>query len=144
MEPLATVLTGSYLEWLPKATYPVRIGMHANSAFGLSMALAVRPDAGRARAARPGRGHRGGRGPLCDLPDTDYPGGWEPSGHDFLSPALAEAELMARLLAPEEFERRGSRRSCPAWRRGEGPAALFSPAEVFRFQATGRSPTCTA
>ena len=39
MEPLAAVLTENFLGWLPKATYPVRVGLHANSSFGLSRAL---------------------------------------------------------------------------------------------------------
>ena len=39
MEPLASVLTDNFLGWLPKATYPVRTGLHANSSFGLSRAL---------------------------------------------------------------------------------------------------------
>src|SRR5215211_5969055 len=59
--------------------------------------------------------------------DRDYPGRWEPSGADFLSPALVEAELMARLDA-ERF---------PAWLgrflpglADEEPEALFTPAVV--------------
>jgi hypothetical protein len=39
MEPLAAVLTDNFLRWLPKETYPVRSGLHANSSFGLSLAL---------------------------------------------------------------------------------------------------------
>ena len=54
--------------------------------------------------------------------DADYPGAWEPSGQDFLSPALCEAELMARLLPPADFPgladpvpaRHRGRRSRPA------------------------------
>src|SRR5215471_6277936 len=37
--PLAETLTRSFLSWLPKATYPMRYGVHSNSAFGLSLAL---------------------------------------------------------------------------------------------------------
>jgi Protein of unknown function (DUF2891) len=48
MEPLASVLTDNFLGWLPKATYPVRTGLHANSSFGLSR---PRPPPGR----QPGR-----------------------------------------------------------------------------------------
>jgi hypothetical protein len=60
--------------------------------------------------------------------DADYPGGWEPSGADFLSPALVEAELMAQLLEPAEFAGWLDRflRGIAA---GE-PAALFRPAVV--------------
>jgi hypothetical protein len=127
MEPLAAALTDGFLGWLPKENYPVRSGMHSNSSFGLSRALPfARMQAGRgqpaldvaieAAAAR------------WYLPDTDYPGGWEPSGHDFLSAALAEAELMARLLAAEEFAP-WLESFLPGLAAGE-PAALFTPAVV--------------
>lgn len=98
MRPLGDVLTERFLEWLPTAAYPVRHGVHTNSAFGLSLAL------GHARAGRPAllaaitdAAHR------WFAADVDYPGGYEPSGSDFLSPALTEAQLMAALLDPAEF-----------------------------------------
>jgi Protein of unknown function (DUF2891) len=102
MEPLASVLTDSFLRWLPKATYPVRVGLHANSAFGLSLALpyarllagAGFPDLSAAIEDAAQRWYAS---------DVGYPGAWEPSGHDFLSPALAEAELMACLQPAGEF-----------------------------------------
>ena len=102
MEPLAAALTGNFLGWLPKATYPVRTGLHANSSFGLSLALPYAQALAGAgqpslRAAIEDAAHRWYRA------DTDYPAAWEPSGHDFLSPALAEAELMARLLPAGDF-----------------------------------------
>jgi hypothetical protein len=102
LEPFADAVTGRFLDWLPRASYPVRYGVHQNSAFGLARA---RPYA-LARAAA-------GDGRLAELidgaarnwfgADRDYPAGWEPSGSDFLSPALAEAELMSALLGPAEF-----------------------------------------
>jgi len=127
MQPLAAVLTANFLTWLPKATYPIRVGVHANSAFALSRALSyARLQAG------------GGRPDLAEAieqaahrwydNDTDYPGGWEPSGHDFLSPALTQAELMARLLPPAEFSTwLGG--FLPGLAAGE-PTALFIPAVV--------------
>jgi len=125
--PLAETLTDNFLGWLPKATYPVRYGIHSNSAFGLSRALPFARE--RARAgdhalldALTDAGHR-----WFDA-DADYPGRLEPSGADFLSPALVEAELMAQLLPSEGFAR---------WLEGflpgilDGqPAALFTPAIV--------------
>ena len=48
--PLADALTNGFLDWLPKATYPIRYGVHANSAFGLSVALPF-----AARQAQAGR-----------------------------------------------------------------------------------------
>jgi hypothetical protein len=127
MEPLASVLTGSFLRWLPKATYPVRSGLHANSAFGLSRALpyarlqagAGHPDLSAAIENAAERWYAS---------DAGYPGSWEPSGHDFLSPALAEAELMACLLSREEFP--GWLHSfLPGLAAGE-PASLFTPVIV--------------
>jgi len=120
-------VTGCALAWLPKATYPVRYGVHTNSAFGLARAL----DYAHAQA-------RAGARALLDAitakayawygGDTIYPAAWEPSGHDFLSPALCEAELMARILPESEF---GFWLSMflPGIAGGE-PAALFTPAVV--------------
>jgi hypothetical protein len=60
--------------------------------------------------------------------DSDYPGSWEPSGADFLSPALTEAELQASLLPPEEF-RTWFDHFLPGLTNAE-PATLFTPATV--------------
>jgi hypothetical protein len=125
--PLADALTKGFLDWLPKATYPIRAGVHANSAFALSVALpfaarqaqAGRPELAAAIEAR-------ALGWFAD--DTDYPGGYEPSGHDFLSPALTEAELMSRLLAQPEFAD-WLAEFLPGIAGGE-PATLFTPAVV--------------
>ena len=124
MTPLAEVIGAAFVRWLPRATYPIRQGAHQNSAFGLSLALPF------ARSAADG--HL--LAEITDaafrwfLADTDYPGDWEPSGSDFLSPALTEAELMARLLPAGEFL---------AWFNGflpgvaeDKPGALFTPAHV--------------
>jgi len=127
MTPLASVLTGNMLRWLANAPYPVRGGVHANSSFGLSLALPYartlagggEPELAAAIASAALRWFYG---------DQDYPASFEPSGSDFLSPALAEAELMAALLPAEDF---------PAWlsRFLPGivdslPASLFTPAVV--------------
>jgi Protein of unknown function (DUF2891) len=127
MAPFAEALTERFAGWLPKATYPVRHGLHPNSAFGMSRALPYA--AQRARA---------GDTALLDAittrarawfgADTDYPGRYEPSGHDFLSPALTEAELMARVLPQAEFPA-WLERFLPGIAAGE-PAALFTPAVV--------------
>jgi len=140
MEPLASVLTGSFLRWLPKATYPVRGGLHANSAFGLSRALPYARLQARPRSSPsepvPARSPEPSEleSAIKDAArrwyaaDAGYPGSWEPSGHDFLSPALAEAELMACLQTAEEFA--GWLHSfLPGLAAGE-PASLFTPAIV--------------
>ena len=127
MEPLTAELTASFLGWLPKATYPIRVGVHANRSFALSRALPyarLRAETGRPELAKAIE-QTANRWYAADL---DYPGGWEPSGHDFLSPALAEAELMARLLPPDHFlPWLGA--FLPGLAAGE-PAALFTPAVV--------------
>lgn len=127
LRPLAEAVTGLFIGWLPKATYPVRYGLHPNTAFALSRSL---PHA-RAQAAN-------GDSRLADAieeaalrfyrSDADYPGGWEPSGSDFLSPALTEAELMALMLPRADFTA-WLTAFLPGIERGE-PAALFTPAFV--------------
>jgi hypothetical protein len=125
--PLADALTQGLLDWLPKATYPVRSGVHANSAFALSLAL---PFAARqAQAGRPElEAAIEAKALSWFADDTDYPGWYEPSGHDFLAPALTEAELMSRLLAQPEFAD-WLAAFLPAIAAGE-PAAIFTPAVV--------------
>ncbi len=102
MGGLEHAIRAGFLAWLPKQTYPLRIGLHPNSAFGLSLAL------GFARSdARDGRPEL--KAAIRDAAmrwfanDADYPAAWEPSGADFLSPALAEAELMCGLLDGRSF-----------------------------------------
>ncbi len=125
--PLADALTKGFLDWLPKASYPIRYGVHANSAFALSVALPF-----AARQARAGRPELEAAIEAKALgwfaEDSDYPGGYEPSGNDFLSPALTEAELMSRLLAQPEFAD-WLAAFLPGIADGE-PAPLFKPAVV--------------
>jgi Protein of unknown function (DUF2891) len=127
LQPFADTVTRCFLQWLPKATYPVRYGVHENSAFGMSRAL----DYAQARAAA-------GDPALLEAiiaksyawygGDTLYPGDWEPSGFDFLSPALTEAELMARVMPPDEFG--GWLSIFLPGVAGGSPTTLFTPAVV--------------
>lgn len=125
--PLADTLTRNFLAWLPKATYPIRYGVHGNSAFGLARALPYATLQARAGDAALLEAITVAAHRWYD-DDRDYPGGLEPSGADFLSPALVEAELMAWLLPPVAFV---------TWldaflpRSADGaPPALFTPALV--------------
>jgi len=123
MRPLGDVLSAQLAGWLPKAGYPVRHGVHTNSAFGLSLAL------GYARDFHPGLAATiGAAADRWFAGDADYPGGYEPSGSDFLSPALTEAELMAQLLQPADFAD-WLGRFLPGLADGR-PAALFAPVAV--------------
>jgi hypothetical protein len=124
LRPLSDCLERNFLRWLPLATYPLRTGVHTNGAFGLSRALPYADrqpggELGRALRAAADRWYRA---------DEDYPGAWEPSGQDFLSPALCEAELMARLLPPAEFPG-WLDRFLPGIADGQ-PRTLFTPVVV--------------
>ncbi|SEP39515.1 DUF2891 domain-containing protein [Amycolatopsis saalfeldensis] len=131
LAPLSAAVTEAFLRWLPKQTYPVRGGAHDNSANGLSRALpyartvardAAGPRDGALLAAIEDAAHRWYR------TDSDYPAAWEPSGADFLSPALTEAELQAALLPPDEFATWFAR-FLPGLAAAR-PATLFTPATV--------------
>ena len=100
--PLADAITELMLTWLPKATYPVRVGMHSNSAFGLARSLpwahhlAKKGDERLLTAIRQ-------KAIAWYGEDRDYPAHYEPGGSDFLSPALTEVDLMSLVLKPETF-----------------------------------------
>jgi hypothetical protein len=101
LEPLADRIVGLYLAFLPRQTYPIRTGVHANTAFGLALAL----DYARATPHRELERVIAERALHYYESDRDAPAGWEPSGEDFLSPSLVEADLMRRVLAPADFAR---------------------------------------
>jgi hypothetical protein len=102
VRPLADVITDLFLEWLPKATYPNRVGIHSNSAFGLARSvpwaryLAASGDSRLLTAISMAATQWYGK-------DRDYPAEYEPCGSDFLSPALTEVDLMSLVLEREEF-----------------------------------------
>jgi DUF2891 family protein len=124
LERLGGKLSDLFLGWLPRTTYPVRHGRHANSAFGLSRvlpyatALASAGDPALLEAVT-------ARARAWFAEDMLYPGQLEPSGDDFLSPALTEAELMGQVLSQREFAEWLSL-FLPGIGRGE-PASLFTP-----------------
>src|SRR3954467_10625181 len=99
LRPLMEVIVARYLSYFPKQTYPIRTGVHANTAFGLTFAhdyaVAVGNESLRKLVDERARTYFAG--------DVDVPAAWEPGGNDFLSPALAEADLMRRVLPPAEF-----------------------------------------
>jgi len=101
LEPLAAALAGKYLEFLPKQTYPIRTGVHPNTAFGLAFAL----DYAEALENRALAELVRERSRTYYTKDADYPAAWEPGGEDFFSPALMEADLMRRVMKREEFAR---------------------------------------
>ncbi len=119
--PLTQAFVARLLEWLPKATYPIRAGTHANTAFALSLALeyaAATGDDALDAAVRAKAQTWYGEDADCQA--------WEPSGEDFLSPALMEAECMRRVLPRDAFAAWFGR-FLPCLADGE-PATLFRPA----------------
>jgi hypothetical protein len=99
LKPLSDALAKRYLDFLPKQTYPIRTGLHPNTAFGLAFAL----DYAKAVGDRPLEEMLAKRSLDYFGGDADYPAKLEPNGSDFLSPALAEADLMRRVLAAPAF-----------------------------------------
>ncbi len=124
IKPLADVIVTRYLEFFPKQTYPIRTGVHPNTAFGLSFAHDYARSTGNARlralVEERARSYFG--------TDADIPAGWEPGGADFFSPSLMEADLLRRVLPPDEF-RTWFTRFLPKTDQSE-PKSLFTPATV--------------
>lgn len=123
LTPLAEAIALRLAAYLPLCPYPVRAGVHSNTAFALTLALEYADARGDAA--------------LADLiiaklrawhgQDRDCQA-WEPSQDDFLSPCLMIAVAMQRALAPDEFA---------AWFAAylprlaqRQPAALFAPAAL--------------
>lgn len=124
LEPLAREIASRYIDFLPRQTYPIRRGVHANTSFGIAFAL----DYARSTANDTLEDMLVERSLAYYVNDSGYPGEWEPSGDDFFSPALMEADLMRRVLPPEEFVE-WFRRFLPGVPRGE-PHSLMEPAVV--------------
>ena len=99
--PLERKLVDLAKEFLPRLTYPVRTGLHPDTAFALDQMLDYARavgDAGFEQVLTARVRH-------YYLADRDYPVEYEPSGEDFFSPGLNEADAMRRILAPAEFSR---------------------------------------
>jgi len=101
LAPLADAFVQRYVDYLPRQHHPLRAGVHSNSAFGILLAL----DYARAAGASVLESRCVERARAWFDADRDAPAAWEPSGADFLSPALVEANLMRRVLPPSEFAR---------------------------------------
>jgi hypothetical protein len=113
-----------YIDFLPKQTYPIRTGVHPNTALGIALALDY------ARAVRDKQLEKllVGRSLAYYGDDRDAPESWEPGGEDFFSPALIEADLMRRILNKERFDR-WFKRFMPGLVKGSA-ANLLKPAVV--------------
>lgn len=99
LQPLTDVLVSRYQEFLPKLLYPIRVGTHNNSAFGMSFAYdyAIHSKNQNLKSSIEEAAKR------LYSNDKNCPISWEPDGFDFLSPCLEEVSLMQRILSPEEL-----------------------------------------
>ena len=97
--PLELAAAERIADWLPKLDYPIRIGEHAQTAFAFGLIL----DWARVAAETEMETLVVKKSREFYLADRHCPLDYEPSGQDFLSPCLAEADLMRRILSPMEF-----------------------------------------
>jgi hypothetical protein len=101
LAPLEHTVTARIAGWLPKMDHPIRTGEHNQTAFSMGLMLdyariAANTDFGKLVESR-ARDYY--------LKDRDCPIAYEPSGEDFLSPCLAEADVVRRILSPAAFAR---------------------------------------
>jgi hypothetical protein len=99
--PLERASAARIRDWLPKLTRPVRVGEHSQTAFALGLVL----DWARVAGDAPTESLVVSRSRDFYGADRDCPLAYEPSGEDFLSPCLGEADLMRRVLPPAEYAR---------------------------------------
>lgn len=99
LHPLEEAAVQRLSAWLPKLSHPVRIGEHDQTAFALGLILDYARSTGNEKlehlAANSAK--------RFFLADKNYPLAYEPSGEDFLSPGLGEADVLRRVLPPNEF-----------------------------------------
>jgi len=101
LEPLETALVGNMQTWLAKLAYPIRTGEHSQTAFAFGLFLdwariSVRSDFADMVTDKSRAFYQ---------QDRNCPMAYEPSGQDFLSPCLAEADLMRRIMNAEDYAR---------------------------------------
>ena len=100
LQPLTDLIETKLIEFLPKLTYPIRVGEHPNTAFALSFAYdyAVTLEKTAMKDVLFQR--------AMDYYQSDKtcPVNWEPGGFDFLSPCLQEAALMAKMMDKESYK----------------------------------------
>lgn len=99
LRPLETATVSTIKPWLGKLTRPVRSGEHSNTAFALGLTI----DYARAAGDKEFEQLLMKRARDFYSADRGCPMNYEPSGEDFLSPCLAEADVMRRVLTKDEF-----------------------------------------
>jgi hypothetical protein len=101
LAPLEAAAAKKLTSWLPKLNYPIRVGEHDQTAFAFGLVwdwARATPDAAMEALLRE-------KAQQFYVSDKGCPLAYEPSGQDFLSPCLAEADFVRRVLEPREFAR---------------------------------------
>ena len=96
LHPLEQAVSERLKAWLPKLSHPVRSGEHSQTAFALGLIIDSSDDPALVSLARDAARR-------FFLSDKSCPLNYEPSGEDFLSPCMAEADVMRRVLPPRDF-----------------------------------------
>ena len=99
LRPLEDAIVARTMDWLPKLAYPIRIGTHNQSAFAFGLMI----DYARTVGNRAFENALKAKAMEFHAKDTNCPIAYEPSGEDFLSPCLMEADLMRRVLPRDKF-----------------------------------------
>ena len=101
LKPLENYISSAYIEYLPKLVYPIRVGTHSNTAFGISFAYDYAQTVGNTALSKAIKE----AAIRFYSNDKDCPISWEPSGYDFLSPCLQEIDIMRKVLSEGEFKK---------------------------------------
>jgi hypothetical protein len=101
LQPLELAALARLKTWLPKLSHPVRSGEHSQTAFAMGLLI----DYARRTGDQDFLNMLVAKAREFYLADKTCPLAYEPSGEDFLSPCLAEADVMRRILPPPEFAR---------------------------------------
>lgn len=117
LAPLETAVISRVVPWLPRLQRPIRTGEHNNTAFALGLML----DYARLTHHSEFALQLERRIAQFYFKDTNCPASYEPSGEDFLSPCLSEADLMRRLLPGHQFA---------TWLTSFLPIIQFEPTEI--------------
>ena len=101
LQPLVEIIIKGYIDFLPKLNYPIRVGEHSNTAFGMSLAWDYAQTTNHIELKK-----------VIEnsvirfyMNDIECPLNWEPSGFDFLSPCLQEVDIVRKVLSKEEFKK---------------------------------------
>jgi DUF2891 family protein len=99
LRPLEDAIVGKVRAWLPKLSYPVRLGTHNQTAFAFGLMLDYAHTVGNDAFAN----ELAQKSLAFHRADVNCPLAYEPSGEDFLSPCLMEADLMRRVMPQQDF-----------------------------------------